>query len=113
MSARLVHVQVVGEVSGVGGIKDVFPIKNLTQDETSEGLNAIQVLTLRLLQNALYAASDYLQDQRPMTLAKHGSASDSGAAPAKLNFQDTRTSQINGLVSKEVSRLRARFFSML
>lgn len=71
--------QAVGESTGVGGTKDIFPIKNLTQEESEEGLRAIKILAFRLLRNALYAASDYLQDYE---LAPTQAAPTKAIAPA-------------------------------
>ena len=52
------HLQELEESSGVGGRKDILPIKNLSQETTPTA--AAGVLVFRALQQALYAAADYL-----------------------------------------------------
>ena len=46
--------------AGVGGQKDILPIKNLS-NETAPSVEA-RMLMLRALQQALYAAMDYLRE---------------------------------------------------
>ncbi len=48
------------ESSGVGGRKDILPIKNLSQE--TEPTPEAGVLMYRALQQALYAAVDYLRE---------------------------------------------------
>ena len=92
--------QAVGEGSGVGGIKDVFPIKNLTKEESEEGIRSITVLAFRALKNALYAASDYLQDQDDDDTLWAESISPSAStatiptvsAPISMNANSSKTS---------------------
>ena len=53
--------QVVEDSSGVGGRKDILPIKNLSKENypTPEA----GILVCRALQQALFAAVDYLREQ--------------------------------------------------
>ena len=52
-------VQEVADVSGVGGRKDVLPIKNFCDE--SEPTAEAGILVYRTLQEALYAAIDHLR----------------------------------------------------
>ncbi len=56
--------QDVAETSGVGGRKDVLPIKNFC-DESEPTMEA-GVLVYRALQEALYAAMDHLRRSSEM-----------------------------------------------
>ena len=58
-ASSLVGLQELEETSGVGGRKDILPIKNLCKEmaPTAE----VRVLVCRALQQALYAAVDYLR----------------------------------------------------
>ena len=47
-------------LSGVGGTKDVFPVKSFSQE--IEPTIPVSILLLRALQHALYSAVDYLED---------------------------------------------------
>lgn len=58
--SRLFIVQELEETSGVGGRKDILPIKNLSK-ETAPTPEA-GVLVCRALQQALYAAVDHLRE---------------------------------------------------
>lgn len=53
-------VQDLEESSGVGGRKDILPIKNLSKE--TEPTPEAGVLMYRALQQALYAAVDYLRE---------------------------------------------------
>lgn len=53
-------VQDLEESSGVGGRKDILPIKNLSKE--TEPTPEAGVLVCRALQQALYAAVDYLRE---------------------------------------------------
>ncbi|KAL0033092.1 hypothetical protein WJX79_002778 [Trebouxia sp. C0005] len=59
-SARLLHLmEEVADISGVGGRKDVLPIKNFCDE--SEPTAEAGILVFRALQEALYAAIDHLR----------------------------------------------------
>ena len=45
--------------SGVGGTKDVFPIKSFSQE--SRPTIPLSILIMRTLEQALFAAEDYLE----------------------------------------------------
>ena len=55
--------QDTSELSGVGGTKDVFPVKSYSQESTPT--LPVTILILRALQQALYAAEDYLEGSNP------------------------------------------------
>lgn len=55
--------QDTSELSGVGGRKDVFPLKSYSQESTPT--LPVTILILRALQQALYAAEDYLEGSDP------------------------------------------------
>ncbi|DBA72796.1 TPA: hypothetical protein ACH3X2_010185 [Trebouxia sp. C0005] len=60
-SARLLSLmEDLEEDSGVGGSKDILPIKNLSKE--TEPTPEAGVLVCRALQQALYAAVDYLRE---------------------------------------------------
>ena len=59
--------QELEETSGVGGRKDILPIKNLSQ-ETAPSVEA-GMLVCRALQQALFAAVDYLRESDEMQSA--------------------------------------------
>ena len=51
------------ESSGVGGRKDILPIKNLSKEMTPT--TEAGVLVCRAIQQALFAATDYLRECEP------------------------------------------------
>jgi len=51
--------QDAANLSGVGGTKDVFPLKSFSQEVTPTV--PVSILMMRALQQALYAADDYLE----------------------------------------------------
>ena len=60
--------QELEDSSGVGGRKDILPIKNLSS-ETAPTAEA-SVLVCRALQQALYAAVDYLRECDDMEMTE-------------------------------------------
>ena len=82
--------QGIGEGSGLGGTKDIFAIKNQTQEEGISGIHGIAILAFRAIQNALHAACDYLQDQAAADNAAPAFATlgkATGAGPSLANDQ--------------------------
>ena len=71
MKVLLHSAQDLEERSGVGGRKDILPIKNLST-ETRPTPEA-GVLVCRALQQALYAAVDYLREYDEMNLSEEDS----------------------------------------
>ena len=61
----LCSVQDLEESSGVGGRKDILPIKNLSEE--TQPTPEAAVLVCRALQQALYAAVDYLREYDEMS----------------------------------------------
>ena len=57
--------------SGVGGCKDILPIKNLSKEITPTP--EASVLVCRALQQALYAAVDYLRGRDDMETSEEDS----------------------------------------
>ena len=55
--------QDTSKLSGVGGTKDVFSLKSHSQESTPTV--PVTILILRALQQALYAAEDYLEGSNP------------------------------------------------
>ncbi|BDA43870.1 probable interferon-induced protein 44 [Coccomyxa sp. Obi] len=82
------HMREVAETSGIGGTKDVFPIKNFTGEYKPD--KAVGILILHALQHGLYAAVDYL-DTIQDTL-KHSSP------PMPVSQQDTPAPSTAGIV---------------
>ena len=60
--------QELEDTSGVGGRKDILPIKNLSS-ETAPTAEA-RVLVCRAVQQALYAAVDYLRECDSMEMVE-------------------------------------------
>ena len=58
------------QAAGVGGQKDILPIKNLC-DESKPTIEA-SILVLSALQHALYAATDYLRECEAMETSSEG-----------------------------------------
>lgn len=65
---KRIGLQELKHSSGVGGRKDILPIKNLS-DETAPIAEA-GVLVCRALQQALYAAVDYLRECEDMDMTE-------------------------------------------
>lgn len=59
---RLNALQELVESSGVGGRKDIMPIKNFSEGMTSTA--EVRVLVCRALQQALFAAVDQLRERK-------------------------------------------------
>ena len=64
LQSNLIGLQELEDTSGVGGRKDILPIKNLS-NETAPTAEA-RVLVCRAVQQALYAAVDYLRECNDM-----------------------------------------------
>ena len=67
-ASNLVGLQELEDSSGVGGRKDILPIKNLCK-ETAPTAEA-RLLVCRALQQALYAAVDYLRECDEMEITE-------------------------------------------
>ena len=64
MNSLLHSAQDLDESSSVGGRKDILPIKNLTEE--THPTREASVLVCRALQQAMYAAVDYLREREEM-----------------------------------------------
>ena len=69
-ASNLVDLQELEESSGVRGRKDILPIKNLCKEMHMAHTAEARVLICRAVQQALYAAVDYLRECDEMEMAQ-------------------------------------------